>query len=684
MKTLLLEIGTEELPLSIFPEILDQMEILFSKYLQQANLAWDKIKIMATPRRLTVMVTGLPEKQTGKEIEVIGPPYKIAFDHDGNPTKAAIGFAQKQGVSVSELTCIETPKGEYVGVKIKESDQPTEEILAKLLPNYILSLSFPKYMRWHEGKIRFSRPIHWILALLDNKIIPFTIDGIKSNNITFGHRFFAPEAITIFHPDQYISKLKRAFVIVEPEKRENEIINLANKAAQKIGGRPLLDQALLNWVNFLVEYPVAIAGKFDDAFLELPSPVLITVMKHHQKYLPIQNEKQRLLPGFVAIINTPVDNTKPVQRGLERVLQARLADARFFYEKDLKTPLIDYLPQLKGVIFQADLGSVWEKVQRIEKIAGWLAEKIAPEKKEAVIRAALLCKTDLITEMVNEFPELQGVMGGIYAQKQGEPEAVVKAIGEHYLPIEAGGLLPQTEEGAILSIADKIDTLVGCFGLGLIPTGTTDPFALRRKALGILRILHEKAFSLSLFELIDLGIKGYKGRFASEIKGQLIEFFKNRLASLLMEKGHSHAVMESIVAVFDGYVPSTFAKADALSEFSQSSHFQPLVIAYKRVYRIIQTTVSTMPNPSLFKEPQERALFEKYLEIKKKINTLLGKKDYYGALNTLVTLKSFIDDFFDHVMVMVEDKELRQNRLALLTQIKELFLQLADLSKIPI
>ncbi|MDL1965683.1 MAG: glycine--tRNA ligase subunit beta, partial [Candidatus Desulfofervidus auxilii] len=320
MKTLVLEIGTEELPLTIFPEILDQMETLFSEYLQQANLTWSKIKIMATPRRLTVMVTGLPEKQTGEEIEVIGPPYKIAFDHDGNPTKAAIGFAQKQGVSVSELTCIETPKGEYVGVKIKESDQPTEEILAKLLPDYILSLSFPKSMRWHEGKIRFTRPIHWILALLDNKIISFTIDGIKSNNITFGHRFSAPEAITISHPDQYISKLKNAFVIVEPEKRRDEIINLANKAAQGIGGRPLLDKELLNWVNFLVEYPVAIAGKFDDAFLELPSPVLITVMKHHQKYLPIQNEKQRLLPGFVAIINTPVVNIKPVQKGLERVL----------------------------------------------------------------------------------------------------------------------------------------------------------------------------------------------------------------------------------------------------------------------------------------------------------------------------------------------------------------------------
>ena len=684
MKTLVLEIGTEELPLTIFPEILAQMETLFSEYLQQANLTWSKIKIMATPRRLTVMVTGLPEKQTGKEIEVIGPPYKIAFDHDGNPTKAAIGFAQKQGVSVSELTCIETPKGEYVGVKIKESDQPTEEILAKLLPDYILSLSFPKSMRWHEGKIRFSRPIHWILALLDNKIISFTIDGIKSNNITFGHRFSAPEAITISHPDQYISKLKKAFVIVEPEKRRDEIINLANKAAQGIGGRPLLDKELLNWVNFLVEYPVAIAGKFDDAFLELPSPVLITVMKHHQKYLPIQNEKQRLLPGFVAIINTPVVNIKPVQKGLERVLQARLADARFFYEKDLKTPLIDYLPQLKGVIFQADLGSVWEKVQRIQKIASWLAEKIAPEKKEAVIRAALLCKADLITEMVNEFPELQGVMGGIYAQKQGEPEAVVKAIKEHYLPIEAGGVLPQTEEGAILSIADKIDTIVGCFGVGLIPTGTSDPFALRRNSLGILRILHEKAFSLSLFELIDFGIKAYENRFASEIKGQLIEFFKTRLTSLLLEKGYPHPVMEAVLAVFNGHVPSTFAKAHALSEFSQSLHFQPLVIAYKRVHRIITTVISTGPNPALFKEPQERALFEKYLEIKKKINTLLGKKDYYGALNTLVTLKSFIDDFFDHVMVMVEDKELRQNRLALLTQIKELFLQLADLSKIPI
>ncbi|MDL1970280.1 MAG: glycine--tRNA ligase subunit beta [Candidatus Desulfofervidaceae bacterium] len=686
-KTLLLEIGTEELPVSIFPKILADMETLLAKKLAEAGLSYKHINPLATPRRLVVFVTGLPEKQADKVEEVIGPPYRVAFDNEGKPTKAAFGFAQKQGVSVEALQVIDTPKGQYVGVKIHETGRPTAEVLAELLPGYILSLPFPKSMRWHTGKIRFARPIHWILALLDEKTIPLSLDGIKSENVSYGHRFVTKEPIIVSHPDNYLPTLEKYNVIVDHKKREKLIVELVEKAAQATNGKPLLDADLLNWVNFLVEYPVAVAGQFDQEFLNLPEAVLITVMKHHQKYFAITDIDGHLLPAFVAVINTPVTDLDSVKTGLERVLRARLADARFFYESDLKTPLSNRVSQLKGVIFQADLGTVWEKTERLKQLCAWLAEVTLPEKKDTFVQAAFLCKADLTTEMVNEFPELQGIMGGIYAQKQGEPEEVARAISEHYLPTEAGGELPQSFAGALLSLADKIDTIIGCFGVGLTPTGTTDPFALRRQAIGIVRILNEKDIPLSLLSLIELGLKAYADRFEAkkeEIKTQVLQFFKNRLAHLLMEKGNDYAVTEAILAVFDGDIPAAFAKAEALTTFSKSAQFEPLVIAYKRAHRIIEAPVTAPPKPELFVAPEEKSLYEKYLETKEKVEKLLVEKSYKEALETLGGLKSFIDDFFDHVMVMVDDEVLRKNRLALLTQVKQLFLKVADLSKIPI
>jgi len=686
-KTLLLEIGTEELPVSIFPKILTDMEALLAKRLAETRLNYEHIHPLATPRRLTVFVTGLAEKQADKVTEVIGPPFKIAFDKDGKPTKAAFGFAQKQGVSIEKLQVIDTPKGQYVGVKIRETGRPAAEVLAEILPLYILSLPFPKSMRWHAGKIRFARPIHWILALLDEEIIPLVLDGIKSRNVSYGHRFVTKKPFKIFHPKEYLSALEKHYVIVDHKKRERIIVELVEKATQTVNGKPLLDADLLNWVNFLVEYPVAIRGEFDKEFLELPEAVLITVMKQHQKYFAITDMDGHLLPAFVAVINTPVANLDPVKTGLERVLRARLADARFFYEEDLKTPLSVRTSQLQGIIFQAELGTVGEKVDRLKFLSAELADVIVPDEKKNLMRAALLCKADLTTEMVNEFPELQGIMGGIYAQKQGEPEEVAQAISEHYLPTEAGGKIPQSFTGAILSLADKIDTIIGCFGVGLTPTGTTDPFALRRQAIGIVRILNEKKIPLSLLSLIELGLKAYADRFEAkkeEIKKQVIQFFKNRLAHLLMEEGNSYAVTEAVLAVFEGDIPAAFAKAQALTAFSQSPQFEPLVIAYKRVHRIIEAPVTVPPKPELFVAPEERTLYEKYLETKGKVEKLLVEKSYKEALETLGKLKPFIDDFFDHVMVMVDDEVVRKNRLALLTQVKQLFLKVADLSKIPI
>jgi len=682
MKTLLLEIGTEELPISIFPKILEDMKNILAERLKAERLNFDHIKTMATPRRLAVLVTGIPETQAEKEIDIIGPPYKVAFTADNKPTKAAFGFAKKHGVSVERLVKIKTKKGEYVGLKIKEKGKPTLEILKELLPKYILSLPFPKTMRWHKSKIHFARPIHWILAILDKDVIPFSLEEIKSNNLTFGHRFMAPNPIIISHPEEYSSVLKKVFVIIDPIEREKRIINLLEKIAQEINGSPILDKDLLNWVNFLVEYPVAVRGKFDEEFLSLPEPVLITVMKQHQKCFAIRDNNGNLLPAFIAIINISVKDILPIKIGLERVIRARLADARFFYQEDLKVPLSERIIKLKDIIFQAKLGTMAEKVERLKSLATWITESLFPEKKDIILRATILCKADLTTEMVNEFPELQGIMGGIYAKAQGENETVACAISEHYLPIEAGGTLPKTIEGAILSIIDKMDTIVGCFGIGLIPTGTADPFALRRQAIGILRILFEKNISFSLFNLIELSLKTY-GKF-EKIKEKIISFFKTRLASLLQEKNYPYPIVEAVLSVFDGNVPSIFRKADALFKFSKTSQFEPLVIAYKRVYRIIQNPIDRTPQINLFQTPEEKKLYEKYIEVEQKIKRLLEKNDFLKALETLTILKPFIDNFFDHVLVMTEEKSLRNNRLALLTQIKKLFLKVADLSKIPI
>ncbi|HDD35637.1 MAG TPA: glycine--tRNA ligase subunit beta [Candidatus Desulfofervidus auxilii] len=682
-KTLILEIGTEELPISIFPDVLTEMKRVFSKLIKAEGLEFNEIKTMATPRRLTLLATGIPDKQLEKEIDVIGPPYKIAFDDKDRPTKAAYGFAKKYNVSIDALIKIETKKGEYVGLKIKESGKPTLEILASLLPKYILSLSFPKSMRWYKYKIHFVRPIHWILALFDGKMIPFSLEDINSSNITFGHRFIAPQPIVVSHPKDYEPFLEKAFVIVDHLKRQNLIINLLKQAAKELNGKVIMDKDLLNWVNFLTEYPVSIIGNFDKEFLFLPEPVLITVLKQHQKCFAVKDNNDHLLPVFIAIINTPIKDFNLVRNGLERVVKARLSDARFFYEEDLKIPLSQRISKLNGIIFQERLGTVLEKVKRLKLLVSSLTETICPKKKKIILRAASLCKADLTTEMVNEFPELQGIMGGIYAREQGERKEVVKAISEHYLPIEAGGKLPETLEGAILAIADKIDTIVGCFGVGLIPTGTADPYALRRLAIGILRILLERNISLSLFELVQLSLNTY-GRFDKKIKEEVLIFLKTRLFSLLQEKGYPYHIIEAVISVFDGDVPKTYKKAEALYAFSKTDKFEPLVIAYKRVYRILETEVNKPINVNIFTMPQEKALYEKYLDLSEDIKDLIEKENFYKALHMLVILKPFIDDFFDHVLVMTEDNSLRENRLALLTQLKSLFLKIADLGKIPI
>lgn len=677
-KDLLLEIGTEELPTSIFPEMLNTLKDLMAEQLNKAGLAYKAIKTMATSRRLTVFVYDMAEGQPDEVNQILGPPYDVAFEK-GSPTKAAMGFAKRQGVDVKDLKVIDTPKGKYLGVVHRRKGEPTEEVLRRLLPHYILSLPFKKTMRWGYSKIRFVRPIHWILALLRENIIRFEIDGISSKNSTYGHRFLRKGLLSIENTDKYIAELREAYVIVDPEERREMIRREAENEAANIKAYVLGDEALLNEVNFLIEYPVAILGTFEREFLELPKIVLITVMKHHQKYFAVVNEKGELLPYFVAIINMPIKDTGPVRLGLERVLKARLEDARFFYQQDLRTPLEKRVEGLKEIIFQEKLGTMWEKTQRVKGLVKALGKRICPDKIALLERAAILCKADLNTEMVNEFPELQGIMGEIYAMVQGENPEVAKAIAEHYLPTSAGGVLPETKIGSVLALADKIDNIAGYFGIGLTPTGTADPFALRRQSIGILRILKEIPFPLD--ELIEMSVDIYG--FSKEIEEKIDYFFKQRLQYLLLDKGYPFEITDAVLSVFDGDVLACFKKAEALKKFKNTGDFASFVMAYKRVYRIVEKPVYTLPTPKLFEVKEEQELYEAYQKTKERIENLIKQGDFYKALEALSTLKTHIDTFFDHVMVMVEEPILRNNRLALLTQIKDLFLKITDLSKIP-
>ncbi|RLB07319.1 MAG: glycine--tRNA ligase subunit beta, partial [Deltaproteobacteria bacterium] len=505
-KGMLLEVGTEEIPSLFIPKALDAMKEILKNEMDAQRVDYGEIKAVGTPRRLALFAE-LEQRQRPLEKERLGPPKNVAFDTQGRPTKAALGFAQREGVRVDDLEIVHTGKGEYLCVRKQEAGRQTREILSEVLPRLIASIPFPKSMRWSDLELRFARPIHWILALFDAEVVPFTMENLTSASFTRGHRFLHPDLIEVKGFKDYLEGLRQASVVVDPEERRELIRRRVREAAQKVGGRPLEDEDLLEEITYLVEYPVAICGRFDNGYLDLPKEVLITAMQQHQRYFPVVDGQGRLLPYFVAVSNIMARDMEVVREGNERVLRARLADAQFFFQEDQKVPLEQRVQELKGVIFQAKLGTSYEKVIRIRELALRLAEELAPEDKEVVARGAYLCKADLVTEMVGEFPHLQGVMGREYALRSGEDPAVAQVIFEHYLPRFAGDALPSTKAGDMVSIADKLDTIIGCFGVGLIPTGASDPFALRRQALGIIHIILDKGYTISLQKMITMALE---------------------------------------------------------------------------------------------------------------------------------------------------------------------------------
>jgi glycyl-tRNA synthetase beta chain len=685
MSEFLLEIGTEEIPCGFIPRALEDMKGFLEKEFQNYRIAYKGIKAMGTPRRLVLTATGVATTQEGRLIEVIGPARRIAFDEQGQPTKAALGFARGQGIGVQELQLVKTDRGEYVCARKEEKGEETIQLLPAILPRLISSISFPKSMRWMDLENTFARPIHWILALFDGTIVPFQVGNVSSSNLSQGHRFMAPGSFQIKDIAEYLRRLKNSFVIVNPEERKELIIADLNKAASEVSGYILADDELLEIVTFLVEYPVAVRGSFSKAFLALPREVLISAMREHQRYFSLTDAAGSLLPYFAAISNTRPRNPNVVARGNERVLQARLSDANFFFVEDRKIPLIERLGGLKRVVYHSKLGTSYEKVMRISNLAEYLTERIDPSLRETVQRASLLCKCDLITGMVGEFPNLQGVIGRIYALLSGEKEEVALAIHEHYLPMSAGGAVPSSHPGAILSIADKFDTIVGCFGVGLIPTGTADPYALRRQTLGIINIILEKRYLFSLSQFIErsLGLLSEKiERPPEEIKTDVLEFFKGRLQNLLNSKGLSPDAIEAALAVGFDDIVDLQERVKALHDLRREPDFESLAIAFKRVVNISKSHTPQKIDPRRFESDVEGKLFEAYRAIGKKATEKIVQKDYPAALKDLSSLRQPVDEFFDGVLVMAEDEKIKNNRLSLLSHISQLFFEIGDFSKI--
>jgi len=682
---LFLEIGTEEIPAGFLPLAMAALAGRIREELTAARVGFGAVRTFSTPRRLALAVADVALRQQRQELEITGPPARVAFDADGNPTKAALGFAKTNGVDVGELKRVQTPKGEYLGVHKVDEGGDTASLLPELLPRLIQSIPFKKSMRWASLDQRFARPVHWVVALFDGTVVPFDFADLQSGNHSRGHRFLAPQEFAVTGADQYLQACEEHFVIADPARRRALIADQITEAAQQLGGRINADEALLDEVTCLVEYPVAVGGRFEEKYLELPRELLITTMREHQRYFTVSDAAGRLLNAFVTVSNNRARDLAVVAHGNERVLRARLADAMFFWHEDRKVKLESRLEALKKVVYQAKLGTSYEKVVRFRTLAVELARQLEPAASELTERAATLAKCDLETGMVYQFPELQGIMGREYARLEGEDPRVCRAIHEHYLPLSAGGELPDDSVGAFVSLADKLDTLCGCFGVGLIPSGTADPYALRRSALGILNILLDRGWPLAVPALVERSLELLAAKLTrpqAEVRRDVIEFIRLRLVNMLTGQGRSADVVEAVLAAGFALPTEAVVRVAALAELKDRPDYEPLKVAFKRVVNIIKGGVAEAVRPELFEHDAERALLQQVEQARSQVDALVQAGDYVAALHAIAGLRPAVDAFFDGVMVMAEDAAVRTNRLALLTAVAQLFRDIADFSRL--
>jgi len=692
MNNVVLEIGTEEIPAQYMENALKDLNRLAKKYLEESSINYKEIKVYGTPRRLILFIFHIKDKQEDIFQKIKGPAYSIAYNKDSQPQKPALKFAQSQGVNVGDLIVEDTKKGKYIFASKSIIGQPTIDLLSQIFPKIIKGMQFPKSMSWGEKSLRFIRPIRWILALYGNKIIKFNLNGLDSENITYGHRLLAPQKIKISSTQEYFKKLEKSYVIIDPQIRENIVKTDLKQIIKEINGKKIINEKQLKEIVYLVEYPNAILGRYDKKYLELPKDVLTVVMEKHQKYFPVFKNKDELLPLFIVIINNSKKYASKIREGNENVLRARLEDAKFFYHEDQKIPLEKRVDKLKNVIFQENLGSLFDKTKRLELLCDYISDSLQVEQKvkKDLLRSAHLCKADLVTEMVKEFPELQGIMGKEYAILSGERKEVAEAIFEHYLPRFSGGRLPLTKSGMILGIADKVDSIIGCFVMGLTPTGSQDPYGLRRQSRGKIAIILKNNLQISLKDIICKSLSLYKENASLELKideneivSQILYFLKQRVKNIFLEDGIRYDVIDAVLAVdSDGDVVDIKHRIKAIEELYNQPIFGKILNSSSRVLNLSKNSEETEIDRSLLKEKAELCLYHNYENNYPRIKEFISNKEYKKVFNLLGDLCEPVGEFFDQVLVMDKDEEIRKNRISLIKKIGSLFNQVADLSKI--
>jgi len=671
-KDFLFEIGTEEIPAGYISAAVNKLESYFASKLKEAKLSYEKIDVFSTPRRLTIKVTNLQIQQEDEIIEKIGPAKNIAYDEKGNLTKAGLGFLN--GVGEKEIYFKQTKKGEKIALKIQKQGKHTKLILSEFIKDVIKEIPFPKKMKWNQQQFSFARPMRWLLAIYSSEVIPAEFNGIKTGNISFGNRFQKLEnPIKINSIDEYEEKLKSVFVIANRDERKKKIIEQINLLFENSSEKIMEDKKLLETVTDLVEFPTAIIAEFDKKYLNLPKAVITSTLSEHQKYFPVINKEKELINKFVFISNGNPENSELIKLGNEKVIKARLEDAAFYYNEDKKQPLESYVPKLKDVTFQSGLGNLFEKTERIMKIVEFLDENLnfSETEKKNSLRAAYLCKADLVTLMINEkeYTKLQGYMGYNYALESGESLVTAKAILTHYQGGNANDEYPMSKVGALVAIADKMDTVCGIFGVGLIPTGSKDPFALRRAANGIVQIIDSQKFEINLHQLIDETFEILKDKLEKHRnnKNLVYDFFKQRINRFLKQTGIDYDVIESVMHIDHSNITDLKQRALDLQKFKQREDFIKLVIGFKRVSNIIAEVKDLgAVNIQLLRENTEKILYDKYLAFSDSIEKSLQKKNYKKVMENLVSFSILIDNFFDDVLVNVSDENLRQNRYNLL------------------
>ncbi|NLV31661.1 MAG: glycine--tRNA ligase subunit beta [Acidobacteria bacterium] len=689
---LVVELGMEEIPASMIADAAEQLAGRLAAALLEHRLPAGKRTLWHTPRRIILGLEDIPVRQSDLEETIMGPPRRVAYDAAGKPTRAALGFAEKNGVSLARVGVVETPKGEYLSLVRRVRGEPAGRILARLIPEAIGSIQFPKTMHWSPDHFRFARPVRWIVALFGGRVVRFRLADVASSRYTSGHRFLGRRRIAVRSLESLGEALQRNAVLADPAQRRARIEAGLAECAARAGGRLLEDAALLETVVNLNEAPSVVLGNFEERFLALPQEILITVMREHQKYFSVLDGEGRLLPCFLAVVNLFSDPGGDIQAGHERVLRARLADAAFFWETDRRQALADRAPALRNVLFQEKLGSYDEKSRRVLELLPRLAEALGRREWLADLEtAARMYKCDLITEMVKEFTDLQGVVGGLYARAEGYPETVWRAVYEQYYPKSTASPSPSTGHGAVLALADRLDTVTGCFAIGLVPSGSGDPFAVRRQGNGILKILFDHRLSLSLGRAIEWSLAAH-GRVPADTAAELGRFFEGRLRFLFEEMGFAYDCVHAVLAAgFDDPLDA-LDRLRALEEIRQEADFLSLASNFKRVVNILAkagegTDPAAGPTgseveESLLTETAERALYRSFLGIRPEVDAARRRHDYVRTLRLMASMRGAVDTFFNDVMVMAEDPATRRNRIALLSAISRLFNSVADISRI--